>query len=475
MSAAIEPNVQTDELQEAYHALKAAHRANPYPSHGVRSGWLMRLLNAVLETREEFARAISADFGHRSWHESMALEVFPTVESIRSDLKHLKKWMKPSRRGVPLALRPASGRVRYQPKGVVGVIAPWNYPLMLSIPPIATALAAGNRVVLKPSEFTPAVGRYLAKMLTEALPGDVVRVVNGDEDLGPQFSAMPWDHLLFTGSPRVARFVLQGAAKHLTPVTLELGGKSPCIITPGFDLNRAVNRIAYGKLANAGQTCVAPDYVLVHHSQKQAFIDKLQKKMASLFPTLLNNPDYSSIANDRHHRRLSRLVEDAEAAGAKVIRVNPANEDLSGTRKLAPTVIYDAPKETMITQEEIFGPILLIRSSEHLSEALDHVNNGERPLALYLFDDDPERTQRILNTTISGGACVNDTLLHVGCVDMPFGGIGNSGMGSYHGEEGFRTFSHAKSVLYQSRINGIPLFNPPYGRLVNRLLPMLIG
>ena len=460
---------------EHYRALRAAHRADPNPSVRRRKALLSSLLNAMLESREEYARCISADFGNRSWHESMLAEVWVSADNIRHTSKHLKKWARTQTVSTPLAHRPGYSRIVPQPKGVVGVISPWNYPLLLSIDPIAAAIAAGCRVAFKPSELTPRTSAFLAQLLERALPLDWCRVIQGDADVGREFSSMPWDHLFFTGSPRVGKMVMQAASANLTPVTLELGGKSPVLVTPGFDLQRAANRIIFGKTLNSGQTCLAPDYVLVHEDDRDALVEAMEADIESRYPTLRDNPDYSHLATDTHHKRLHAILEDAREAGATIRTVNPGNEDLSGTRCMAPSLILDCPDTARAWQEELFGPILMVRTYSHIDEALDYMWQQPRPLALYLFDDDLERTQTLLETTYSGGVTVNDTLVHVSIPDLPFGGTGNSGLGSYHGKQGFDTFTHYKSVFYQGRVSLLPMFDQPWGTLVTRASQILIN
>jgi aldehyde dehydrogenase (NAD+)/coniferyl-aldehyde dehydrogenase len=470
------PKTQTpDALAEAFDALKAAQRLDPYPDWRTRKLWLKSLLNAVIDRREEYARAVAADFGHRSWHESMMLEVWPVTDALRYNIKNLRKWMKPRRVGVPWLFLPASARERPQPKGVVGIMAPWNYPLQLSIGPMAGALAAGNRVALKPAEATPRVAEFLVSLIEGALPADVVRVVPGEVELAQQFASTPWDHLLFTGAPSVGKLVLAAAAPNLTPVTLELGGKSPCIVAPGQDLDYVASRIVAAKLFNSGQTCIAADTVLVHSSERAALVEAITKRISSTYPSLVDNPDYSSLINDRARARLEEVLDDARERGATLIEVNPANEDFSDTPKRVPTLVCDCPADARIAEEEIFGPALLIVDYARFDDAIAWVNDRERPLVIYLFDDDRARIDRVTHHTHSGGLVINEVLMHAGCPDLPFGGIGNSGMGAYYGVHGFRTFSHLKGEFYQTRVNGTELLFPPFRKLATLVLPQFIG
>jgi acyl-CoA reductase-like NAD-dependent aldehyde dehydrogenase len=358
----------------------------------------------------------------------------------------------------------------------VGIIAPWNYPVQLALAPLTGAIAAGNRVMLKPSEYTPKTSELLARLFGEAFPKDVVTVVTGGPEVGAAFSKLPFDHLLFTGSTAVGRNVMRAAAENLTPVTLELGGKSPALVHESFPIERAAARIAAGKWFNAGQTCIAPDYVLVPEGQLTKFVDALQASVAQSYPTIAHNRDYTSVVNDRHYGRLKTLVDDAVARGARKLEINPANEQIDpATRKLAPTVLLDVDDEMQVMQEEIFGPVLPVMGYRTLDDALAYVNDHPRPLALYYFDFDSGRAKRVLEQTISGGATINDTLIHFACDDLPFGGVGPSGIGAYHGREGFETFSHKKGVFHQAKINAAASMGPPYHSRVDRFLDFLIG
>lgn len=474
MSTVPEPNAP-DELQEAYDALRTAQRAHPCPDARTRKGWLKALLNGLIERREEFARAISRDFGHRSWHESMAMEVWPVCDTLRYNIKHLAKWMKPTRRNVGWTFVPARAQTHPQPKGVVGILAPWNYPLQLSLSPLASALAAGNRVVIKPSEHTPRVAEFLDSLVRECLPDDVVRVVGGGVDVAQRFSTLPWDHLLFTGAPSIGKKVMAAAAENLTPVTLELGGKSPLLVAPGQDLDRVASRIALGKLLNSGQTCIAVDTVLVQAGERRALMDAVARHVAKMYPTMRDNPDYTSVVNDRARARLAHALEDARERGATLTEINPAGEDFADCPKMPLTVVTDCPADAIVATDELFGPILHVVDYDHFDQALDWINDRPRPLALYLFDDDVNRVHRVSRSTHSGAFVHNEVFMHAGVIELPFGGIGNSGMGAYYGKAGFETFSHAKPELYQSRASGFDLFFPPFDRLADFLIPRLVG
>jgi acyl-CoA reductase-like NAD-dependent aldehyde dehydrogenase len=445
------------------------------PDHATRAAALDKLHTWTVANQDAIARAISADFGHRSRHETLLAEVFIVVNSIRHTRRHLRRWMRPEPRPVDWTFLPGTAKVVRQPRGVVGVLAPWNYPFQLALLPLVGAIAAGNRVLIKPSEHTPATAALLTELVRAVFPPDYVDVVTGGPAVGAAFTRLPFDHLFFTGSTAVGRAVMRAAAENLTPVTLELGGKSPVIVHGSFDVARAAARVTAGKLLNAGQTCIAPDYALVHTDKVAAFADAMQVAIAKAYPRIVDNPDYTSIATDRHHARLRGLLDDAVKKGATLREVNPANESADGTRKIFPTLVLGATAEMAIMQEEIFGPLLPIVPVDSLDQAVGIVNEGPRPLALYYFDDDGRRAEQVLARTTSGGATVNDTLLHIAQEDLPFGGVGDSGIGSYHGYEGFRTFSHEKGVFQQSRLNSAALLGPPYGTLIERILRLLIG
>jgi len=434
---------------------------------------LRRLSRALKARSGRIADAINADFGGRSRHETLLSEVYLTLEGIAHAREHLRDWIEPQSRALPLTMHPASARVIIQPLGVVGIIAPWNYPCYLLLSPLVSALAAGNRALLKPSEFTPRTSEVLEELITDALAPEVARVVHGDATVGAAMAGLPLDHLLFTGSPGVGRHVMAAAAANLTPVTLELGGKSPAIVHPSFPLRRAADRIAGGKLFNAGQTCIAPDYLLCPAARVDDMVAALRAAISRRYPRLRDNPDYTSIVNERHYRRLRDCLADAHDRGATLIDVNPAEEDLSGTRKIAPTLVRNAPPDSRVLQEELFGPILPIVPFADISAAIEYVNARPRPLALYYFDRRSRRVKDLLSRTISGGATINDTMLHCSAEMLPFGGVGTSGIGATHGEDGFRTFSHRRSVYQQSALAPIQhLISPPYGKAVGAFLKL---
>ncbi|WP_110996028.1 coniferyl aldehyde dehydrogenase [Pseudomonas sichuanensis] len=463
------PPVTCDSTLEAmFAAQRQAFAGNPMPPAAQRRQWLKSLREALLREQEALIAAIDSDFAGRSRDETLLAELLPSVQGLRHAECHLQRWMRPSRRHVGLAFQPASAKVLYQPLGVVGIIVPWNYPLFLAIGPLTCALAAGNRVMLKLSEATPATGLLLKALLERVFPSDLVSVVLGEVEVGQAFARLPFDHLLFTGATSIGRQVMLAAAHNLTPVTLELGGKSPAIVSADVPLDTAAERIAFGKTLNAGQTCVAPDYVLVPRERLDAFADAYQRAVHRLYPRIADNPDYSAIINPRQLDRLERLLADARAQGAQVRDLYP-DEPRQG-RRLPPHLLLEVNDSMQVMQDEIFGPLLPLVPYDHLDHALAYINQRPRPLALYYFGYDRGQQARVLRDTHSGGVCLNDTLLHVAQDDLPFGGVGPSGMGHYHGHEGFQTFSKAKGVLAKQRLNAARLIYPPYGKALQRLV-----
>ena len=460
---------EMDRMQEVFQSQRRAFDRDPMPSAEVRRENLRRLKAAILRYQGRLADAVNEDFGCRSRDETMLADIMPTVSQINYQLKNVRRWMKPERRHVGAAFQPAKAFVQYQPLGVVGIIAPCNYPIQLVLEPLATALAAGNRAMIKVSEFTPATNKTLEAMLGEVFPEDHVAMVHGEAEVAQAFTRLPFDHLLFTGSTAVGRQVMRAAAEHLTPVTLELGGKSPATVSDTVPLDHAAERIAFGKALNAGQTCIAPDYVLCPADRVDGFVEAFQRRVSRMYPTLRDNPDFTAIVNDRQYERLTRYLRDAREKGARIVEINPASEKLEDVRKLPLTLLLDTTEDMLVRQEEIFGPLLPVVPYDSLDEALEYVRRNPRPLALYYFDYDKQRQRRVLEQTHAGGVSINDTLSHIAQDDLPFGGIVPSGIGRYHGKEGFLTFSHAKSVYVKPRFNGARFAYPPYG-LVNKLI-----
>ena len=434
------------------------------------------MLKAIRARREDFVRAISDDFGGRARQETLLLEVFPLVDTIQHTIRHLKQWMRSRPAEAGWQFLPGRARVIYQPLGVAGIIGAWNYPLLLSVSPLVSALAAGNHVMLKPSELAPRTADLLARTMADQFPEEYVAVVTGGPEIGAAFAALPFDHLLFTGSTRVGKLIMRAASENLTPVTLELGGKSPALVHPDFPARTAAARIMAGKLYNAGQTCIAPDYVLVEEAARDEFLRLASEAVTTMYPRLTGNPDYTRIINRNHYQRLRGLVADAVAKGASIEELNPAHETTDeNNRVFPPTLLWNVHDDMAVMQDEIFGPLLPVVTYRSLDEAIAYINARPRPLALYYFDYNSKRLASVLARTTSGGVTVNDTILHIAQNDLPFGGVGPSGMGSYHGFDGFLTFSKKKGVFLQSRFTTLGLLRPPYGELARRVTDFLIG
>lgn len=462
----------TEALEEQFQNLKQVQQKEKGIPLKERKRILKQFKKVIQKKEKEIVAAISADFDGRSAFETLSAEVFVVVEGIKHILLHLDDWVYDRDRETSLAFLPAKVEVCYQPLGVVGVISPWNYPFQLAILPIIEAVAAGNYIMLKPSEYTPKTSKILKEILFDVM-GDKAVVVEGDASLGAKFSSLPFDHLFFTGSTPVGRLVMKAAAENLTPVTLELGGKSPVIIHESFPLKRAAERIVFGKLYNAGQTCIAPDYILCPKGKLQDLVEELKKAIAKYYPSLENNDDYTSVINDRRKDALNRLLEDAKEKGAEITVVNPKQETLN--RAFAPTIVTKVTDDMLIMQEEIFGPLLPILEVDNLEQAIQYVNDRPRPLALYYFDWKKKRGRKILEETHSGGVCINDTIFHISQHSIGFGGVGASGMGRYHGRDGFENFSNKKGVFIQKRLNIVDfLTRAPYPKWAYGLLRLLM-
>jgi aldehyde dehydrogenase (NAD+)/coniferyl-aldehyde dehydrogenase len=469
-----EMDVAGADLAAIHARLREAAVRDSNPGWRARDARLEALERLLRENMPAIAEAIRGDFGNRSLHETQLLELFPSFEAIRHARRHLKSWMRPERRAVSMWFLPGRARVLHQPLGVVGVIVPWNYPLYLAVGPLVAALAAGNRVMVKMSEYTPATSDLFARLIEKYFADDEVAVVQGDAAVAQAFSRLPFGHLLFTGSTKVGYSVMRAAAENLTPVTLELGGKSPAILGPDYPLEKFAERVMVGKTMNAGQTCIAPDYVLVPAGQAREFIAAARRVVDACYPDILRTPDYSSIVGERHFRRLLGLIEDARGQGAEVVPLSSAAEPDAATRRIPPVALLNVSADMQVMQEEIFGPILPVVGYRDLDEAIRYVNARPNPLALYYFDHDRGRIDHVLEQTLSGGVTINDTLLHIAQDSLPFGGVGESGKGHYHGFEGFEAFSKKKAVFFQSRLNGMGLFKPPYGKLFERMVNLLI-
>ena len=455
---------------------KAAFTAALPETMAVRRDRMDRAIALLIDHKDEFAKAVSADFGHRSTEQTLMTDIMPSVGALKHARKHFEGWSRNERRKAmfPLGLLGAKAEVVYQPKGVVGVIAPWNFPVGMVMVPMAGILAAGNRVMIKPSEFTERVAQVFAEAVPKYFAEEEMAVFIGGVEVGTAFSKLAFDHMIFTGATSVGKHIMRAAAENLVPVTLELGGKSPTIIGRSADKKKVGDRVGMTKMMNAGQICLAPDYLLVAEEQENEVIQSVVSSVSAMYPTLLNNDDYTSVVNGRNYERLQGYLADAKDKGAELIEVNPGNEDFSASNgnKMPLTILRNVTDDMKVMQEEIFGPILPVKTYGKMSEALDYVNAHDRPLGLYYFGSDKAEEQQVLTRTISGGVTVNDVLFHNAMEDLPFGGVGPSGMGSYHGQDGFKTFSHARAVYRQPGMDIAKLsgFKPPYGKAARSTL-----
>jgi len=440
---------------------RSASRQQQYPSLETRLQNLDKLQKLLLENQTAIAEAINTDFGNRCPQETRMLEVFGLLGGIDHSRKRLKKWMKPQKRHIGLAYLGGKNMVLPQPKGVVGVVSPWNYPLFLALSPCISALAAGNRCIVKMASNSQTLCRLMDKLVSGVFDEDTLAIIPGVS--AKEFTHRPWDHLVFTGSPAVGKIVMATAAQYLTPVTLELGGKSPTIIAEDCDLKMAAERLLFAKYLNAGQTCVAPDYLFIPRNKVTEFVDLAKEIVGGRYPTAASK-DFTSIIDDKAFTRLTALVEDAVDKGAETVNLSGEDKPDPNARKMPPYLVLNPSDDMLLMQEEIFGPILPVIPYDDLGEVIDYINNNERPLALYLYSNDQATQDRVIHSTLSGGMCLNDSMLHVGQHDMPFGGIGNSGMGHYHGQEGFIEFSKLRPIFKQARKSGILALAPPYGK-----------
>jgi coniferyl-aldehyde dehydrogenase len=462
-------------MQDILDRQRKAYLAEGVVSTATRVDRLERAIQVVKKHQKTFVEAMTQDFGHRSEHQSMFTDIASSVGPLRHAQQHLKNWQKKEKRKVSpgiLALLGARAWIEYQPLGVVGVISPWNFPVNLTFAPLAGILSAGNRCMIKPSEYTPATSAAMAAGFAEEFDDDEIAVVTGGPQTGADFSGLAFDHLLFTGATSVAKHVMRAASENLVPVTLELGGKSPVIFSAKAEMDTSTAALMAGKTLNAGQICLAPDYVFVPRERMGEFVESSKRAVAKMCPSLLDNPDYTSVVNDRHYQRINGYLDEARERGVEVVEINPANEDFrqQSAHKIPPTLVIDPPEESAIMQEEIFGPVMPIKPYDDLSEAVDYINAHDRPLGLYYFGNDKQETEQVLNKTTSGGVTLNDVIMHISQENLPFGGVGPSGMGAYHGEDGFRTFSHAKSVFRQATFNPAEKLGlrPPYSeKLLN--------
>lgn len=459
-----------EKMLELLRLQRESYLAEGEVSAETRIDRLDRTIDVLVANAEKISEAMNVDFGCRPRQVNLMTDVTGSLENLKHAKKHLRKWMKAEKRPsmFPLGLLGGRSSIQYQPKGVVGVIAPWNFPLGMVFEPLAGVIAAGNRAMIKPSEFTPVTSQLIDEMVSKTFDPTEIAVVTGGPEVGQAFSSLAFDHMVFTGATSVARHIMAAASKNLVPVTLELGGKSPTVISETADLTEAIERIMVGKMLNAGQVCIAPDYVMLPEGKMDEAVAIAREVVAEMYPTLLANEQYTAMLNERHFQRMQKNIDDANERGAQVVAINPANEDFSvnPTQKIPPTLILNPDDDALCMQDEIFGPLLPLKTYTKFEDVISYINARPRPLAAYYFGKDSSEEHRFLTGTTSGGACVNDVMFHMLQKDLPFGGVGPSGMGSYHGIEGFKAFSHAKSVYKQPGkipVTKLAGFMPPYG------------
>ncbi|WP_291844174.1 coniferyl aldehyde dehydrogenase [Maricaulis sp.] len=456
---------QIERMKALLAAQQTAFRAERHRPIDKRKADLDRVADLCRKNADAIAEAISRDFGNRAKQESVIAEIAFVIQDAGHARKHLGKWMKPRKVGVPMTLMPGSATIRREPKGVVGIVSPWNYPFQLAMAPLVAALAAGCRAMIKPSEYTPATAEIMKSLLAGAFEEDHVTVITGGPAVGEAFTKLKFDHLFYTGSTQVGRLVAMAAAENLVPVTLELGGKSPAIVTPNYPQDSAAKSITWGKFFNAGQTCVAPDYVLAPKGSEKALGEAIIKVARHQFKDVATDDAYTAIVSDRHYERLNGMIEEARAGGAEILQPKHDAQAAQAARKIPPTIVLNPPLDSRLMTEEIFGPILPVVGYSELDAATEFVNERDHPLALYVYSTDRIQADRILDNTLSGGVGVNSNLLHLSVPDLPFGGIGASGQGAYHGEAGFLTFSHERSVFRTGKWHPSRLLAPPYGKM----------
>jgi len=471
--------VATRRMHDLLDRQRRAFLADGPPSAEARIQRLDRLIASLIENETRIVDACMADFGHRSRDASRWTDVAAIIEGAKYCKKHLRSWMKPEKRSsaFPVNLLGARSEVRYQPLGVVGIVSPWNFPVYLAFSPLTGVLSAGNRALIKPSEVAPATASVIGEVVSKAFDETEVAVVTGGPEVGAAFTGLPFDHLVYTGGGSIAKHVMRAAAENLVPLTLELGGKCPVIVGRGTDLKDAAFKIMNGKCMNAGQICLAPDYLLVPEERQGELVSALRTAVAAMFDGLRDNPDYTSIINERHRKRIQGYLDDAQQKGAELVELNPRNESFDGQQanKLPPTLVLKPTDDMAVMKEEIFGPALPIKTYRTIDDAIAYVNAHERPLALYYFGSDEAERERVLARTTSGGVTLNDVIMHIVQEDLPFGGVGPSGMGSYHAHEGFKTFSHARSVFTQTKIGFLgKMLRPPYGERYRKLVAGMI-
>lgn len=469
-----------EKIQLVIDAQKNAQLAEGAPSLRLRIDRINRVITLLRENQDEIIGALNADYGNRSDTGSMITDIYATISSLKNNRDKMAKWMRDSRRPASFPFNLLGGRVRvtYQPIGVVGNVVPWNFPFNLAFAPLGSIFAAGNRCVIKPSEYTPHCSALMKQLVERYFDAAELAVVTGGPKTGEIFSSMPFDHILFTGSTSIAPHVIRGSAENIVPLTLELGGKSPVLISQTADMRRTAERVMFAKTLNAGQICLAPDYVMLPENLQKDFSDKAAESVRTMFPTLKDNPDYTSIINERHYERLKGYLADAREKGAEIVEINPAGENFSQQEhhKIPPTLVFNPADNMKLMQEEIFGPILPVKTYQSLQEAMDYVNSHDRPLGLYYFGNDKAEETQVVSGTVSGGVTINDVLVHAMQKGLPFGGVGASGMGVYNGVEGFKNFSHAKPVYRQTPVDRVlKMLRPPYTEKFRNLLKSMVN
>ncbi|PTX43412.1 coniferyl-aldehyde dehydrogenase [Christiangramia gaetbulicola] len=459
------------ELSQLLRKQKSAFRNAP-PSFENRMESLKRLSDIVEENKDRLIEAVYKDFGLRAREETLFLEIFPLQDEIRHAMKNFRNWTK--KRSVPGSwfLLPSSAYFQYQPLGSVGIMGAWNYQVLLTLSPLVDAIAAGNHAILKPSEIAPASAEVIKEIINSNFPKEYIHCVTGDAELAKDFSSLPFDHLFFTGSTRVGKLIMAAAAPNLTPVTLELGGKSPAIIHSSYSVKLAAKRIMAGKLFNCGQTCVAPDYIIMPAALNAEFETQAKAVVEKFYPDISNNEQYSQIINEDHFDRLEDLLKDAQEQGAKIVELS-SQKSSKETKLMTPKLVFNVTEKMQIMQEEIFGPILPVLNLDSMEEAVSYVNENPKPLALYYFDDKKKRIKWLLRHTMSGGVLINDTVYHLAQHNLPFGGVGASGMGHYHGYDGFKTFSKKRPVMHQRSFAASDFLHPPFTDAKKKLIKFM--
>jgi coniferyl-aldehyde dehydrogenase len=467
------------QMKAALEMQREAYLKEGMVSAETRIDRMQRAVNVLVNYQDKIVEALNTDFTCRPREVTLLTDVGAGIAPLKHAIKHVRSWMKPEKRPAmfPFNLLGGRARIEYQPLGVVGIIAPWNFPVNMVFAPLAGVLAAGNRAMIKPSEFTPETSALIVEMITKTYDPAEIAIFNGGPEVGQAFSSLPFDHMIFTGATSIARHILAAAARNLVPVTLELGGKSPVVISRSADIEKSVERIMVGKTLNAGQICLAPDYLLVPEEKLHEIIAAAQKAIGRMYPKLLDNPQYTSVINERHFQRLNGYLAEAAERGQKLIPINPAGENFNeqkGTLKIPPTLIPEPADDLRLMEEELFGPLLPIRTYNQFEETISYINSKPRPLAAYYFGEDKQEEAALIGRTTSGGVCVNDVVMHVAQEELPFGGVGPSGMGAYHGFKGFQTFSHAKSIYRQTGVNVAKLGGmlPPYGKATESTIKM---